>query len=508
MDTLFGGLVPVRKGGGHQSKSLRLQAKDGKQYVMRALRKSAELYLQSMAFQDQYIMGDFENTITESILMDFYTGDHPYAPFTIGTLSDAVGVYHTNPVLYYVPKQAALGGFNTIFGDELYMIEEHTSDGHGDQKSFGFANKIISTDDLFKKLRKDESYTVDSDSYIRARLFDMVIGDWDRHVDQWRWAAFKNKETGNVVYKPIPRDRDQAFSIMGDGAFMSLATRLVPGLRTMEGFKETIRSVKGYNSSPKTYVLDMTLLNETKYQQWESQVSFIQENLTATVIDKAFKLFPEEVQDETILKMKKVLLARIKNLMTTANEYYKILNKFAVIIGTDKDDWFEINCLGEEETEVKGYRIIDGKKAKIFFNKRFSKNITKEIWIYGLDDKDYFEVNGEGKSAIKIRLVGGHDKDVYAINSGKNIFIYDNKSKKNTFKNTEGAKIKMTNDYETNTYLPYKLKNSVNQLVPTVGFNPDDGFKIGFSNNYTLNGFRQNPFTNRHIVECFVLLCY
>ena len=59
----------------------------------------------------------------------FFTGSHPYAPFTIGTLADKIGVFHTNPVLYYVPKQNALGYYNDDFGDELYMIEERASDG-------------------------------------------------------------------------------------------------------------------------------------------------------------------------------------------------------------------------------------------------------------------------------------------------------------------------------------------------------------------------------------------
>ena len=128
LDTLYGGLTPVRKGGGHQSKSLRLQHKDGRQFVMRALRKSAELYLQALAFEEKYVVGEFEDTFTESILQDFYTGSHPYAPFTIGLLSNAVGIYHTNPKLFYIPKQKALQGFIDDFGDELYMIEEHVSD--------------------------------------------------------------------------------------------------------------------------------------------------------------------------------------------------------------------------------------------------------------------------------------------------------------------------------------------------------------------------------------------
>ena len=34
--------------------------------------------------------------------------------------------------------------------------------------------------------------------------------------------------------------------------------------------------------------------------------------------------------------------------------------------------------------------------------------------------------------------------------------------------------------------------------MPAVGFNPDDGVRLGLSNTYTFNGFRQNPFTQQH----------
>jgi hypothetical protein len=158
---------------------------------MRALRKSAEIFLQTTLFTDQYVLGQFKNKYPESLLFDFFTGSHPYAPFTIGKLANAVDIYHTNPVLYYIPKQNALKNFNDEYGDALYMIEERTDSGHGDQKSFGYSNEMISTDDLLKKLRKNENYLVDKTAYVRARLFDMLIGDWDRHTDQWRWAEFE-----------------------------------------------------------------------------------------------------------------------------------------------------------------------------------------------------------------------------------------------------------------------------------------------------------------------------
>ena len=496
LDTLFGGLTPTREGGGHQSKSLQFEDKQGNRYVMRALRKSAIVYLQAMAFKDQYIEGAFDDTFTESLLMDFYTGSHPYAPFVTGSLSDAVDLFHTNPVLYYVPKQNALEGFNEDFGDELYMIEEHVSDGHGNLKSFGYANKIESTDDLLKKLRKDEKYEVDHKLFLRARLFDMLIGDWDRHVDQWRWAEFKDEQLEKIIFKPIPRDRDQAFSIMGDGALMKIGTRIIPPLKLMEGFMDNIRNVRGFNSSP--YSLDMIILNGADKILWDEQVAFIQKNITPSRIDEAFKAFPEEVQDETIVEIKRILLERLKNLPSISNGYYKVLSKFGVITGTDKDDLFEIERLPKGQTKVTGYRIIKGEKGSVFHQRTYSNNYTKEIWIYGLDDDDTFNVFGQGDNYIKVRIIGGQNKDSYDIKNGTKVKIYDYKTKKNEFLTNKGSR-KLTDDYETNVYNYTKLKNNLNQVVPAIGSNPDDGFKIGFLDTYTTYGFERNPFTSQHI---------
>ncbi|WP_350286348.1 metallophosphoesterase [uncultured Croceitalea sp.] len=496
LDTLLGGLKPVRKGGGHQSKSLRLEHKDGRQFVMRALRKSAELYLQALVFKNEYVIGDLEGTLPQTILKDFYTGAHPYAPFAIGVLSDAVDIYHTNPKIYYIPKQKALEDFNTSFGDELYMIEEHVSEGH-DLASFGRTQKIESTDDFIEKLRKDEDYLLDAEMYARARLFDMLIGDWDRHVDQWRWAQFKT-DNGKKVFRPIPRDRDQAFSILGDGALMGLATKIVPPLRLFEGFNEEIRSVKGFNASPMTFALDMALLPETTLEDWETQAQYIQEHIDEGIVDLALKEFPEEVRDETVDRIKNTLLSRKRNLVETAREYYKVINKYSVVTGTDKDDYFVINELENGTVDVKAFRIKDGQKKDLFFNKVYNSKTTKEIWIYGLDDDDVFEVN-RAKGKIKIRLIGGQNNDVYKIaEKARGVHTYDFKAKKNTYDEAFGGKLHKINDYDTNTYQFLKIKASSNQLLPSLGFNPDDGFRIGLSNTYTFNGFRQNPFTQQH----------
>ena len=496
LDTLYGGLFPVRKGGGNQSKSLRLKDKNGAQYVMRALRKNATQYLQAILFKDQYIEGQFDDTKTEDLLMDVFAGSHPYAPLAVGTLSDAVGVYHTNPVLYYVPKQNALGHFNSDFGNELYLIEEHTSEGHSELASFGFKDKIISTDDVMKKIHKDEDIIVDEATYIKARLFDMLIGDWDRHQDQWRWIEFK--ENGRKVYRPLPRDRDQAFSKMSDGFLLTSAVALIPTARLLRSYNGDLVDVKGMNVEP--YPLDMEIIQESNKTVWDAQVKILREGITDDVIQKAFSNLPNEIQDEDIETIKQNLKSRLHNLQAISNRYYEVINKYAIVKGTNKDDWIDVRRLSNGNTTVTAYRIKKGKKAEIFHNRTYNPNETNEIWIYSLDDDDTFHVYGDGKASIKVRLIGGQNNDTYDIENGNKIKFYDYKSKQNTIVANKGSK-KLTDSYETNVYNYKKLKNNTNQLIPTIGSNPDDGFKIGLSNTLTSYGFERNPFTSQHVIS-------
>lgn len=495
LDTLYGGLLPVRKGGGNQSKSLRLEDKDGTQYVMRALRKEAEQYLQALIFKDQYIEGQFKDTATEDLLLDVFAGSHPYAPFVIGDLSSAVGIYHTNPKLFYVPKQNTLGHYNTEFGDELYMIEEHTSEGHSDLASFGYQNELLSTDDMMDELHEDGDNIVDEAAYIRARLFDMLIGDWDRHQDQWRWIEFK--ENGRKVYRPMPRDRDQAFSKMADGFLLGLAVKIIPAAKLLRVYSDDLVDVKSVNVEP--YPLDMELIQQSDRKVWDAQVKAIQEGITDAVIEQAFLNMPVEVRDTSVEDIKSKLKARRTNLGLISDRYYNLVNKFAVIKGTDKDDWYDIERLPNGQTKVSAYRIKNGKKADKFHERIYSCDDTKEIWIYALDDDDVFHVFGKGDREIKMRLIGGQNNDTYDIQEGKRVTFYDYKSKKNTVITNKGHK-KFTDDYETNVYDYTKLKNNTNQIIPIVGANPDDGLKIGVLNTTIFYGFERNPFTARHTI--------
>jgi len=488
LDTLLGGLTPLKKGGGQQSKSLRVEDKDGKQYVMRALKKSTTKFLQANAFQDTYIGSALDGTAVDKFLLDFYTTSNPYTPFVMGTLSEAVGVFHTNPILYYVPKQERLGAFNDEFGDELYMIEEHVGSTQTDLASFGSPKKIVSTAEVLQKIHKTGKSSIDEPAYIRARLFDMLVGDWDRHEDQWRWAVFE-QEDGTEINRPIPRDRDQAFSKY-DGFLISFLTRAIPALRKMQSFDEELRSPKWFALSP--YHIDINFITSSDWSEWEKQAKHLQANLTDEDIEEAFDDIPQEIKGSIIEDIKTKLKGRRSNIVAIARQYFEYLNRFEVIEGTQKNDKFEITRHENGKTTIDIHRKDFG-----IFNRTFNQDITKEIWIYGLDGKDVFNVSGEGDHLIKIRVLGGKKNDTYNFKNTKKVKLYDYASKQNTIIN-EKSKKWLVDDYEVNNYDHKKVKHSANQLLPIIAGNPDDGLRVGAVDIFTFYGIQANPFTQKH----------
>lgn len=495
LDTLYGGLTPIRKGGGHQSRSIRLIDNDGREFIMRAMRKSATQYFQEVAFKDQYVDEQFKDTYTEELLLDVYTIAHPYASFANAVLSNAAGLYHTNPKLFYVPKQNKLGKYNSEFGDELYMIEERPSSGHGHLKNFGYSDKIISTKDLLFNLKKSDKHVLDESMYIRARLFDMAIGDWDRHQDQWRWTVTKDGK--KTIYQPVPRDRDQAFST-SDGFVLKTVTALIRELKLMQEYKEEMKSVKWFNLE--AFPLDITLISEASINDWIEQAKYLQDNLTDEVITAAFNELPKEVQGETIEQIKTIFKGRIANLQEVAQEYYSELHKNAIVKGNDKDNWFEIDRLINGDTFIKIYNIKGDKKGSQIFEKNYFKNMTKEIWVYGLDDKDIFKVTGEANDVIRLRIIGGQNNDTYDLENGEKVTIYDFKSKENTFKSNKGT-IHLTDDYTVNKHAYKRLKYKRNKIIPLIGANPDDGFRMGVKNSFYNYGFNGNPYTQLYKLD-------
>jgi len=177
-----------------------LEGKDGKQYILRSVNK--DYY---KLFPKQY-----KQLVWIKVYADQNASAIPYGAVIIPRLSDALGIYHTNPKLFYLKKQRGLLQYNDELNEGLYLFEKRPSGKvWEDDYTFGHAKNIIGFNDLIENLENKTNHFVDQKWVLKSRLFDMWIHDWDRHDDQWRWAVFE--KGGKKIYRPIPRDRDWAF---------------------------------------------------------------------------------------------------------------------------------------------------------------------------------------------------------------------------------------------------------------------------------------------------------
>ncbi|MEO8515928.1 MAG: metallophosphoesterase, partial [Flavobacterium sp.] len=282
-----------------------------------------------------------------------------------------------------------------------------------------------------------------------------------------------------------------------DGALLAIIMN-IPDLRHMQTFKNKISNVKWFNREP--YPLDVAFLKNTMEKDWITQAKYIQNNLSDLEISNAFKKLPSEVQDGTIESIKAKLKIRKANLQHYASEYFKVLQKTILIVGTDKKDKFIIKKDKPHILEIEQYRIKKNKE-ELIQTRQFKDKQTNEIWVYGLDGDDIFEETGKEKSKIKLRLIGGLDHDNYQIEKGKKIVIYDFKSKENTYQTDFRTRKVISDDYETNVYDYKKPKYNAWTGLPNIGSNPDDGIKMGAIINYTQNGFKRDPYTQKHTLK-------
>lgn len=494
LDTLYGGLKPIGLDKINTSSSLILSDKKGAAFVLTPLEKNAATFFKSIAYQNQPFSTQTTNDISEEFLRDYFTTIHPYIPLAIPSLSKAIGLRSTEPKLFYFPKQNKLEQYNADFGNAFYYLTEQPSSAFKNDKTFGKAAAIISTEEMLKLIRSNKNHQVDADNYIRARLFDMLVGDWDRGASNWQWAAYE--ENDKTIYRPISSQRDQAFAKY-DGAFLGLL-KSIPAMGQMHSYRYNFSNVKAFNKQ--AYALDLALLPNTEEKNWAKQANFMQEQLTNDLINAAFLKMPYELQDETTSKLKLHFRNRLKKLNETARSYHKLLEKKAIVVGTQKNDVIVITRLSKGRTVVVVY---DGMKTpnNIVFEKTFRKKSTKEIWLFGLEGNDEFSVEGKEKKSIRLRLIGGLNQDSYVIENGQNIKVHDFISNSKTLNVDQKTSVLLSNNYETNTYNYKKPKFNSFSAVPLAGYNPDDGLRLGARFNFIQNGFLGNPYTQNHLLS-------
>lgn len=489
LDTLAGGLTAYKLGGGRQTTTIRLRDKNNREYVLRNIDKTLSRSLPDIT----------KNSFVEDIADDQITFTHPYAALVVAPLAEAAGIMHTNPVIYFVPHQKALGVFNDSVPEALYLFEQRPDEDWSTAENFGNSKNIVGSDKMLRKILEENDHRVNQLSFAKARLFDMLIGDWGRHEDQWRWAEFK--KNGQLIYEPVPRDRDNAFTKM-DGRMVKLVLSLAHA-KHMQDFDYEIKKVPEFNFTARN--LDHHLLNEVTFEEWQKIAEELQLNLTDKVIEDAVKAMPAEVYPFSGKSLTAKLKSRRDFLKLYAQDYYEFLASEVEITGSENAEIFEVSSPDDKTTLVNIYDAKKNgeKKEKPFYSRLFFDKETKEIRLFGIGGNDRFEITGPGKKNIKIRIIGGPGEDVYQdMNNHKEVssktIIYDDKN--NSFQKNRTTKLKISPENKLPKYVYDNFLYNKSGMDYIAWYSNEDPFHIGFGYKRELQTWNKKPYGKKEAI--------
>ncbi|MDR6943475.1 hypothetical protein [Mucilaginibacter pocheonensis] len=477
ISTERGGLKILQRGGGKQTKSLRLQDSTGQQWVLRTIQK----------YPEKGLPADLRPTVAKDILQDQVSAAHPFSALTVPPLAQALGVPHSNPQIVFVPDDPALGDYRKDFANQVFLFEEREPLD---------AEKTDNTEKVQRKLQDDNDNRVDEKIVLRARLLDMLLGDWDRHEDQWRWEKIDGKH--ETIYEPVPRDRDQVY-YKTSGLFPWIVSH--QWLKSkFQGYSDKIRDINGWNFNARYF--DRYFLNQLSEDDWKEQIAYVQLKLTDDLIARAVKLMPDTIYQLSGKEIASKMIARRNILAQQAMEYYRFISREVEIPASDKMDKFTVDNKADGNLLITVNKIKkDGSIDKLTYQRTFKPDVTKEVRLYGFAGEDVFFVTGNGRSPIKVRMIGGDGADSFHVDSNlhnkRNLYVYDRSDQQNKLPLSSQVKIKTSTDTSVNSYDKTSYKFDRFEPIILANYSNDIGILLigGFS--YEKHGFRKKPYAFR-----------
>ncbi|SFA40706.1 Surface antigen [Pedobacter suwonensis] len=472
---MMGGLKATKRGGGNQSRSLRLEDKNGKEYVLRSVEKFPEVLLPAA----------LRETFAKDILKDNMSAQHPFSALVVPELAEAGGIAHSNPIVGWVSPDDNLGEFEPAFANTLCLFEEREPTGESDNSP-----------KMDKKLTEDNDNRLDGPAWVRARAFDVLLGDWDRHEDQWRWKETKTKD--GSLYSPVPRDRDQVF-FRSDG-LLQRYTQSSSLLPMMQGYERGIKDINWFLWEGREISSRWTAnINE---EEFDKIVKDFCANYNDEVFEKALKKLPEPSYSLHHDAFMAQLRNRIATLPKLMNQYYHFFNRIVDIEVTNKNELIKITDAANNGLRVKINKISkEGNIKDELFDRKFDPKVTKEIRVYMHNGNDSLILDNKN-SDIKLRIIGGKGNKVYDFaNSNGTVKLYG-RTTKATYMGNDQDKIRkiISNDTSNFSYIPKDMYRR-NSWLLNAGYNQDDGILLGLIYRQTNPGFRKQPYGNSQTIS-------
>jgi Outer membrane protein/protective antigen OMA87 len=470
-----GGFKITGIGGGKQTKSLSLKDKNGVEWKLRSIDKDPA----------KAIPAGLRGSLAKDILQDMISAAHPYAPLVVPDIAKAAHIPHPDPKFFFVPDDPSLGLYRSIFANKVCLLEKKDNSFDGSDTK--------STPKVLKKMVEDNDHVVDQTAVLRARLLDIMIGDWDRHFDQWRWGVL---DTGKgKLYYPIPRDRDQAL-FYSDGLVMRYATR--NRLPFMKGLRYDIPKVNWLGYSARDF--DRFFMNTLDAYEWQKTICEFQADVTDTVISTAVRKLPPDVYNISGPEITEKLKSRRDLLMQEGMKYYEFLSKYVNVVGSNKREEFVITG---NDTSIKLQVYIkekSGDTSFLMYSRIFDEKITKEIRLYGFNGDDKFTVDDNVNANIKLRIIGGRGADTFNLGGKNRKYLYDLKYGGNQVVQQRRTINLMSNNPTINdySYQDYKYQDIKRFPWINVGFNSEDGPLAGVGFWRKTYGFRKEPYATEN----------
>ncbi|SNC64964.1 hypothetical protein SAMN06265337_1185 [Hymenobacter gelipurpurascens] len=483
-----GGLRPFGRGGGRQTTSLKLIAADSSEYVFRSVDKDVTRILPP----------ELRNSFAADVLRGITPTAHPYSGLVITSLLDKTDILHARPRLFVLPDNNQLGPYRQEYAGLLGTLEDRPVDPKPNLPGYGGADNIRRSFSFFRQLYKDNDNRIDAVALGRARAFDMLVADFGKHEDNWKWAGYEDGK--KTVYKPIPRDRDQSFTLW-NGKLTYLANRewAVPSI---EDFQSEFHDMKSLNWPARH--LDRFLLQSLNREQWQEIGRYLQAQITPAAIDEATAQLPPEMMPLSGNDLNRKLKARIQELPKALDEYYHLLAKRVDVVGSNKAEVFQVDRQPDGNVRVRMFdkaKEGNGPNGEPLFDRTFLPSETKEVSLYGLDGKDTFTVTGAASNSVLVRIIGGEGKDQIADDSRvsglraltKVYDVPDTELKAGPETDNHFSARPTINRYDREQfeYNSYKPR-------ATIIYNQSDGFGAGIGADFVQQGFRKPGFKSMY----------
>ena len=470
-----GGLTPVSRGGGQQTTSLRLRAADGREFYFRSIDKDPSPNLPP----------ELLGTVVAGVVQDQVSSALPTAPLVVAPLLEAAGVPHGTPELYILPDDPRLGEHRAALAGLVGMLEPRIAAG------WAGAAEVISGEDLFTRIERSPDDRVDVQALLTARLVDILVGDWDRHRDQWSWM--RGDGPGPRRWIPVPRDRDFAM-VSYDGLLLAIARMELPQLIT---FRPDYPGTLGLTWNGRE--LDRVFLTELEWPAWDSTAHAVQAAISDSVIEVAVSRLPPEHRARIGAALVVALRARRDDLPRAAARFYRMLAAEAEVHATDADEVATVQPDGADGVEVSLRRGNEAGAAP-YFVRRYRRGETGELRLFLRGGGDSVVVRGPRHDGIRIRVIGGAGEDALldSARAGR-LDMYDADG---------GTVVRGRAGLDRRPYVP-PPKRTPTEIPPRdwghrwqsgalLTGGPDIGVLLGASRTLTTYGFRSLPFASRH----------